>query len=70
MNDWATQIEEITRSNEPQLLTKKETASLLRVSMRTVERMVQAGELPVVRIRNSPRYRLADVSRIVREGTR
>jgi excisionase family DNA binding protein len=38
-------------SVEP-LLTKKATAGLLGVSLRTVERLVVAGELPVVKLGN------------------
>jgi excisionase family DNA binding protein len=53
-----------------ELLTFPEVADILRVSLRTVQRMDQRGELPVVRIRNGagrslPRVRPEDLHGVV-----
>ena len=46
----------------PQLfLTRHELASLLKVSVRTLDRMVTAGEIPAVRLRGRPRFHLPTV---------
>lgn len=39
----------VTEERLPELLTLREVAGLLRVSMRTLERLVERGALPVVR---------------------
>jgi len=45
------------------LLTKDEIAAALRVSPRTIQEMVSAEEIPVVRIRGAVRFYLPDVVR-------
>jgi excisionase family DNA binding protein len=45
------------------LLTKGELAAALRVSPRTIQEMVSAEEIPVVRIRGAVRFYLPDVVR-------
>ena len=45
------------------LLTRDELAAALRVSSRTVQEMVSAEEIPVVRIRCAVRFYLPDVVR-------
>ncbi|MEN3011170.1 MAG: helix-turn-helix domain-containing protein [Candidatus Bipolaricaulaceae bacterium] len=35
---------------EPEFLTAQEVAQLLRVSVRTIHRLIHAGELPAVRV--------------------
>ena len=47
------------------LLTKAEAAARLGVSVRTVERLVAAGRLPLVRVEGAPRLRVADVEAFV-----
>lgn len=48
-------------SMAPLLLTKAETAQLLNVSPRTVQRLVAEGRLPLVRVAGAPRFRRVDV---------
>jgi excisionase family DNA binding protein len=50
------------------LLSYKQAASLLNVCSRTVRRMVDAGQLAVVRIRRRVFFRSADILRIQEEG--
>ena len=40
----------MTVEHDHDLLTKQETADWLRVSVRTLERYIEAGSLPVVRL--------------------
>ena len=48
-----------------QLLTKKEVAAMTQLSERAIERLVNSGELPLVKIRGSVRYRLSDVREFI-----
>jgi excisionase family DNA binding protein len=52
-----------------QLLTFAEVAAVLRVSARTVRRLVESGELACVYIRSSPRIREVDVERYLNTTT-
>jgi excisionase family DNA binding protein len=45
----------------PLLVTKREAARLLSVSMRTVERLIAAGRLPVVQVEGASRIRVDDL---------
>ncbi len=45
------------------LMTKQEVAEYLRVSTKTVERLVKTGELPVYRIKTNVRYKKEDVEK-------
>jgi excisionase family DNA binding protein len=45
----------------PLLVTKREAARLLSVSMRTVERLIAAGRLPVVHVEGASRIRVDDL---------
>lgn len=47
------------------LLTRREVANLLGVSMRTLERRIAAGELPLVMVGGVPRVRRADLDKYV-----
>jgi excisionase family DNA binding protein len=47
------------------LVTKAEAAEYLGVSVRTVERLVAAGQLPLLHIERASRLRLADVEAYV-----
>ena len=50
------------RSAKPvRLLTPQETAAFLSVSVRTVQRLVSAGDLHAVRISKSMRFRIDDL---------
>jgi excisionase family DNA binding protein len=50
------------------LLTVKEAATLLRVSAKTIRRLIEREELQAVRIGRSVRLRSADVLRIIEQG--
>ena len=52
------------------LIKPPETAEALGVSPRTVRHLAELGVLPRVYVLGAPRYRLTDVERIIREGTR
>jgi excisionase family DNA binding protein len=43
------------------LISKREVAGILGVSVRTVERMVSASEIAVIKVRGAVRLRLSDV---------
>ena len=47
-------------TNHP-VLTKREAAASLRVSVRTLERLIASGALPVVELGKSPRVRRIDL---------
>jgi len=64
--DMLAQSGETTGEERPELLTKKEVGALLRVSMRTVERLVLAGKLKPITVglrttRPLVRFRRRDV---------
>jgi len=46
------------------LVTKREAAEMMRVSVRTLERDVSAGKLRIQKIRSCVRLRLSDVRRL------
>ena len=51
-----------SQSSKPvRLLTPQETAAFLSVSVRTVQRLVSAGDLRAVRISKSMRFRMDDL---------
>lgn len=43
------------------LVSKRETAGLLGVSVRTLERMISAGQLSILKVRGCVRLRLSQV---------
>jgi excisionase family DNA binding protein len=45
------------------LLTKSEAAEQLGVSLRTIERLISAGRLPLVHVEGAARVRLADLAK-------
>ncbi len=54
-----------------QLLTSRDVAALLGVSLRTVQRMIHDEEIRPVRLRGwSVRFRIEDVREVVRNGGR
>lgn len=59
--DWALSGAPNVEDRERILLTYEETGHLLRISKRTVERMVGRGELPIVRVGSAPRIRRVDL---------
>jgi excisionase family DNA binding protein len=52
--------------DSPKLLRRAEVADLLAMSRRTVDRLVRAGELPVVYVDRMPRFLADDVRALVR----
>ena len=48
------------------MLTRDDTAAYLAVSKRTLDRLVQAGELPTYRISGHRRFRIEDIERFIR----
>lgn len=53
--------------DSPRLLGRAEVAAQLGISYRTLDRLVRAGSLPVVRIDRRPRFLGADVEHLVRD---
>jgi len=55
---------------KPALLNQTQSAALLGVSKQSMHRLIAAGSLEPVRIAGlgRPRYRRADVERLIREG--
>jgi len=49
------------------LLTKGEAAERLGVSVRTIERLVAAGRLPLVHIESAARFRVSDLEAYVHD---
>jgi excisionase family DNA binding protein len=59
-------MSEHNQSSKPfRLLTPQETAAFLSVSVRTIQRLVAAGDLRAVRISKSMRFRMDDVLHFV-----
>ena len=48
------------------MLTRDATAAYLSVSTRTLDRLVQAGEIPTYRISGHRRFRIEDIERFIR----
>jgi excisionase family DNA binding protein len=55
----------MSTQGSPKLLRRSEVADLLGVSPRTLDRLVEAGSLPVVYIDRRPRYLAEDVAAFV-----
>jgi excisionase family DNA binding protein len=51
------------------LLTKAELAELWRVSVRTIERRIKAGEIPTVTVAGQPRIRAIDAALLADNST-
>ncbi len=47
------------------MLTREDTAAYLAVSKRTLDRLVQAGEIPAYRIGGHRRFRIEDIESFV-----
>ena len=54
---------------EDRLLTVKEAAALLRVSVRFVNQRFSTGVLERVKLGRATRIRLSDITQVMREGT-
>jgi excisionase family DNA binding protein len=52
------------------LLTRAEVAGLLRVSLRSVDRLCQRGELRPVKVLSAVRFRLEDVEALIESQRR
>ncbi len=62
-----TESTNICSSFEPPCVTRLELAELLRVSVRTVDRMIAAGEIPVRRVRGKAvRFLRSDVEQYLK----
>lgn len=48
------------------MLTRDATAAYLAVSKRTLDRLVQAGEIPTYRISGHRRFRIEDIEQFIR----
>jgi excisionase family DNA binding protein len=62
------QTENKTNTTEEKLLRKKEAASLLACSARTVDRLVALGRLTKVMVLGGVRFRLSQVRQIMQGG--
>ncbi len=51
----------------PPMLTRDDTATYLAVSKRTLDRLVQAGELPAYRIGGHRRFRIEDIDLFIKK---
>lgn len=58
--------ENVPKEESEILLTSEETADLLKISTRTLQRMRKDRTIPYVMMRNKCRYRLADLEECVR----
>jgi len=55
----------MTSQKPVRLLTPKEAADFLSVSVRTIKRLVAEGSLPAIRVRNSMRFKLRDIEQYI-----
>src|SRR5207247_118872 len=68
-NLWAASMSPKSENLETLLLTYDEAARLLRVCKRTVERMVMAGELRVIRVGRLPRISRAALMQFIERAS-
>jgi excisionase family DNA binding protein len=68
-NPWATSMSAQPENPETFLLTYDEAARLLRVCKRTIERLVAAKELPVIRVGRLPRISRAALTQWIERGS-
>jgi excisionase family DNA binding protein len=61
------EVAETPRVTERLLLTKREAADRLGVSIRTIERLVAAGRLPLVHVERTARFRVSDLEAYVHD---
>ncbi len=61
---------ERVKATQERLLTVREVAELLGVSIRLVNRLFATNQLPRVKIARAARARLSDVERIMAEGVK
>jgi excisionase family DNA binding protein len=54
-----------TRPEDPAMLTRDQVASYLCVSTRTLDRLIQAGEIPAYRIGGHRRFRREDLDSFI-----
>ena len=55
---------------KPELMTKKEAAEFLGVSVKTIERLIASGKLQAVKILRSVRIRVSDLKVICELGAK
>ena len=58
-----------TEAFEPVCLTRKEVAEHLRISVRTVDRMIASGQLPVRRVLGGVRFLRSDIEDYLKRET-
>ena len=58
-----------TETFEPVCMTRKEVAESLRVSVRTVDRMIASGQLPVRRVLGGVRFLRSDLEDYLKRET-
>jgi excisionase family DNA binding protein len=61
-------IEDIQNSTEDKLLRKKQVAQTLACSLRTVDRLVNAGRLTRIKILGGIRFRFSQVQNLMKGG--
>lgn len=54
----------------PQLLTLDEAAKVLRISRRSVQRLVEACKLPRCAVGRRTLFRVSDIERLINKSTR
>jgi excisionase family DNA binding protein len=59
-----------TETFEPVCLTRKDVAESLRVSVRTVDRLIASGQLPVRRVLGGVRFLRSDIADYLKRETR
>ena len=64
MTPWRAAFDPLTVSGRL-LITKSEAAEQLGVSLRTIERLIAAGHLPLVHVEGAARVRVADLGAYV-----
>jgi excisionase family DNA binding protein len=70
MTDWnlASSVKTPQIDNEPKLLTRKETAELLGVSLVTLNEWTRTNKIPSIKIGTRVRYEIAEVFRTIKKG--
>jgi len=59
----------LTETFEPVCMTRKEVAESLRISVRTVDRMISSGQLPVRRVLGGVRFLRSDIEDYLKRET-
>jgi len=57
-----------TQESNDKLIRKKQVAEMLAISLKSVERLVQSGQLTRIKILGAIRFRLSQVLKLMNEG--